>query len=555
MGTIYALMVGIDRYDNPKIPDLLGCRNDVLAATEVLRRRAAAGTEVRDVTLLDGEATGAAIVEGFRTHLAQAGPGDVALFWFSGHGSTHPVPEAYWHLEPDGRMETLVCADSRVDGRPELLDKELALLLDDVCEGGAHVVAVLDSCHSGGAMRREYRVRSADPAGEPFECHLVPDLAERYAGGAPAARHVTLAACQKQELAAEEELDDVHHGRFTWALLRALRRAGPETTYRELLAVAQGEVERRSATQRPLVFPPGTGPADRRLLGGEAIGDPPTTLMRYGRDGWEVNAGAAHGVEAGPARFAVGGPDPAGNVDVTRAEAGRSLVAPVGWVPDTGRVYAVELRRPSRPTLFGLAAGLAPGLAASLRAAVAAGDPHVRIVADAEDAELLIGPAHRGVRLTTGNREVIADVRCRRPWPTCATSPAGGASAACATATRASPGECCWRSSSPGSARRSCPGSAPRPRSARTARCAWHTGWRAASPCRPGASCGCATPRTGRCTACCWTSPSGSRSTGSCSAPAASSRATRPRPTTGRSSTSSCRPTSRTAPARRTATG
>ncbi|HTJ35062.1 MAG TPA: caspase family protein, partial [Dactylosporangium sp.] len=387
MGTIYALMVGIDRYDSPKIPDLHGCRNDVLAATEVLRQRSAAGTEVRDVILLDGEATGAAIVEGFRTHLAQAGPGDVAVFWFSGHGSTHPVPEVYWHLEPDGRMETLVCADSRVDGRPDLLDKELALLLDDVCEGGTHVVAVLDSCHSGGAMR-EYRVRSADQAGEPFERHLLPDLAERYAAGAPAARHVTLAACQKDETAVEEQIDDVHHGRFTWALLRALRRAGPEATYRELLAVAQGEVERRSATQHPLVFPPGTGPADRRLLGGEAIADPPAMLMRYGRDGWEVNAGAAHGVEAGRARFAAGGPDPAGNVDVTRAEAGRSLVAPAGWEPDTDRVYPVELRRPSRPTLFGLAAGLAPGLAASLRAAVAAGDPHVRIVADAEDAEL-----------------------------------------------------------------------------------------------------------------------------------------------------------------------
>src|SRR5690242_12036789 len=99
-------MVGIDRYDSAKIPALLGCRNDVLAASELLRRRAAAGTEVRIRCLLDGEATGAAIVEGFRTHLAQAGPGDVALFWFSGHGSTHPVPEAYWHLEPDGRMET-----------------------------------------------------------------------------------------------------------------------------------------------------------------------------------------------------------------------------------------------------------------------------------------------------------------------------------------------------------------------------------------------------------------------------------------------------------------
>src|SRR5690349_14308392 len=102
MGTIVALMVGIDRYRDPGISRLYGCRADIADALELLDARCAPGTKLDAKELYDDAATGTAIVDGFRRHLTRAGPDDTALFWFSGHGSLAPVPPPFWHLEPDG---------------------------------------------------------------------------------------------------------------------------------------------------------------------------------------------------------------------------------------------------------------------------------------------------------------------------------------------------------------------------------------------------------------------------------------------------------------------
>ena len=52
-------------------------------------------------TLKNGEATRQAVVDAFRGHLGQAKKGDVALFYYSGHGSQEQAPEEFWKLEPD----------------------------------------------------------------------------------------------------------------------------------------------------------------------------------------------------------------------------------------------------------------------------------------------------------------------------------------------------------------------------------------------------------------------------------------------------------------------
>ena len=154
-GAVYALLVGIDAYP-PPVPWLAGCRNDVTDLSAFLEGRL--GERLRLVTLLDREATRQAIVDAMRTHLGQAGAGDVALFSYSGHGSEEPVPKAFAALEPTGRIQTLVCVDTGrrdADGvliRP-IADKELAVLLGEIASKGPHVVALLDCCHSGTGTR------------------------------------------------------------------------------------------------------------------------------------------------------------------------------------------------------------------------------------------------------------------------------------------------------------------------------------------------------------------------------------------------------------------
>ena len=145
MSMVYALLVGIDTYRLPHL-DLQGCVNDIELAERMLRDRIdPADLALR--TLRNEQATRAEIIRCFRDHLGAAGPADVALFWFSGHGSTGPLPEEIWFAESAGTCQTTVCHDSR-DTAHDLYDKELALLVHEVVSTGAHLVTIKDSCHA-----------------------------------------------------------------------------------------------------------------------------------------------------------------------------------------------------------------------------------------------------------------------------------------------------------------------------------------------------------------------------------------------------------------------
>ena len=204
--TLYALLVGIDAYV-PPANALYGCRNDMAALEQCLVTRA--GDALRLRALYDAEATRAAVITAFREHLGQAGPGDVALFAYAGHGSEEPAPLEVAHLEPTGRIQTLMLHDCnrRIDGQlvRALADKELSVLLAEVAGKGPHVAVVLDCCHSGGGTRDPFaRARGwlpdvdAAPPGAPRprarHRHATTGgraagrLPRRVGGGAPGAR-------------------------------------------------------------------------------------------------------------------------------------------------------------------------------------------------------------------------------------------------------------------------------------------------------------------------------------------------------------------------------
>ena len=179
--TLYGLLVGINDYAGG-VRSLRGCVNDVERLEEYLRRQnrdASRPPKLRK--LLNHDATRAALVAGFREHLALAGPEDVVLFAFSGHGSQEAAPEEFWDIEPDHKNQTIVCYDSRA-GAWDLADKELSLLLAEVAGRGCrHIVAWLDCCHAGTGTRGDELDRLVEPSGRPAPRRLVPVLA----GAAP----------------------------------------------------------------------------------------------------------------------------------------------------------------------------------------------------------------------------------------------------------------------------------------------------------------------------------------------------------------------------------
>ena len=157
MKTVYALLVGIDDYPLP-VPRLRGCVNDIDQMQEYLTARLDPGdrspAEVLKIkTLKNYEATRDAVIRAFRDHLGQAGPEDVALFCYSGHGSQEQAPERFWSIEPDHLDETLVLYDSRMEGLLGPRRQGAAKLITEVASRGPHLTVILDCCHSGSGTR------------------------------------------------------------------------------------------------------------------------------------------------------------------------------------------------------------------------------------------------------------------------------------------------------------------------------------------------------------------------------------------------------------------
>lgn len=311
---LFALLVGIDDYPSP-VPKLGGCVNDIEAVEQFLRQRVGGDYALQTPRkLLDREAGRQAVIAGFREYLGQAGPGDLALFYYSGHGSQEMADAKFWKVEPDRRNETLVCYDSRTPSGQDLADKELALLIEEVAGKGAEVVVVLDCCHSGSGTRAALedglRVRRAplDVRARPLGTYLegVLEVGKAFANqpGDETAdwlgfsqRHLLLAACHASETAKEVQHQGKDRGAFSVALLKAL--AGGSLTYRDLVKRAGAELSQTVRQQTPqLEVPP---QALDRLFLGEAVQPRPAyyTLSHDKELGWVMDGGAVHGIAEG----------------------------------------------------------------------------------------------------------------------------------------------------------------------------------------------------------------------------------------------------------------
>jgi caspase domain-containing protein len=146
-----ALLVGVGKFKNPAITTLQGPANDVAAMRGLLVDRY--GFPPANVcTLLDAAATTAAFREAFdRTLVQRAAANDVAVLYFSGHGSQ--TPDTNGDDSGDGWDETLLFHDARADGVKDLVDDELNGMLERLYARTHNVVVILDSCNSGSATR------------------------------------------------------------------------------------------------------------------------------------------------------------------------------------------------------------------------------------------------------------------------------------------------------------------------------------------------------------------------------------------------------------------
>lgn len=143
------LVVGVEKYSNPLVPETPGCVRDAQALADFAVAEYGfprSGVKV----LVNEQATAAGIVREFREWLLNGTqPGDRVLFAYAGHGSQLPDDNGD---EADGLDETLAPWDVDPEtGANEIRDDVFEKLIAEL--SGRRAVCVFDCCHSGTISR------------------------------------------------------------------------------------------------------------------------------------------------------------------------------------------------------------------------------------------------------------------------------------------------------------------------------------------------------------------------------------------------------------------
>ena len=136
---VFAVMVGVSDYPDD-YNDLPFTDEDAVKLEEELARQGVLNPA--SIVLTNARATRSAVTAAFEQVAAQAGPDDLFIFFFSGHGVQEDSDDP---AELDGQSELLSLHDG------DLSDDELAALFDTV--DARLALLVIDACYSGGFAR------------------------------------------------------------------------------------------------------------------------------------------------------------------------------------------------------------------------------------------------------------------------------------------------------------------------------------------------------------------------------------------------------------------
>jgi hypothetical protein len=352
-----ALLVGIDRYPEPApggftYPSLYGAVHDVHRVEDYLRTTL--GVPAEKITLLLAPHHGAdparlPVHANLTAALAEleavCQPGEQALVYFSGHGGRAPtlVPEI---KGARGLDEVLAPADIGDPAVPYLRDVEIGAWLARCAARGVFVTMILDCCHSGGAVRRDRRVRgneNVDRTPRPADRRLASreEIEALWRGTPPVAGadrveiaperaqaprgYALLAACRPHERAVEVDAGGGNWGGvLTRCLLEVLRRAdGSGFTYRRLHGAVTARLHAAGFLGQTPVL---DGEADRLLFGRTRLPARRGVEVLEVVESWlgdrvRLATGTLHGTRVGE-RFALLAAGGAGNGGGTVADGG-----------------------------------------------------------------------------------------------------------------------------------------------------------------------------------------------------------------------------------------
>ncbi len=240
-----ALCIGINNYPGTDM-DLQGCVNDATDWAGVLGER---GFKV--ASLLDDQATKAAMLKSMGELIGKAGKGDTLVITFSGHGTYQPDTDGD---EVDGLDEALCPYDLQTNGEALTDDEIRNLFLTR--KAGVRIVLISDSCHSGTVTRAAKAEKDADsrprfmPMGNWLPDKLLPKnrsgkVAATMSGPAGTSPLVAaysnklgdllLSGCKEgpNNFSYDARIKGRFNGAFTYYALKSLKAMKPGATYAE----------------------------------------------------------------------------------------------------------------------------------------------------------------------------------------------------------------------------------------------------------------------------------------------------------------------------------
>jgi hypothetical protein len=223
-----ALLVGINAY--PTSP-LRGCVNDILDVATFLRDRVGFSSDAIDL-LADQRASKTGILQALRTMIQALGPGDRAVFHFSGHGVQLPSISGD---EADGLDECICPADfTWYDEQSAIRDKDFRQIFAAI-PTGVRFLWISDSCHSGDLNRPFSRPGDlsrymAPPSDLAWRIESVRRRSRGLVRGlrntdAPL-RLALVSGCGADQTSADSTFGDRYNGALTYHLLRELQGDG-----------------------------------------------------------------------------------------------------------------------------------------------------------------------------------------------------------------------------------------------------------------------------------------------------------------------------------------
>ena len=215
--SVHVVSIGVNRYQDSKIPPLNYAENDARAFAEYFSKEI--GLSPSNITLLVGEeARQRNIKKVLGTDLKkQAAAKDQVILYFAGHGAPEPEPST---KNADGLEKYLLPFDANLDSlySSAIPMREIQYLLQRFAS--KRVVLVLDTCFSGQAGGGTGRTINFKTLG--LRSGIIStDFYEKMSQGKG---KMILTASAGNQLS--HELDEFKHGAFTYYLLEAMKGKG-----------------------------------------------------------------------------------------------------------------------------------------------------------------------------------------------------------------------------------------------------------------------------------------------------------------------------------------